>query len=66
MAGFLPATGTQIAMGRVFRAYTDVIPTVGYTIRLSGTLGAFFGSLPAGVQISFSSQFGGRYYPYTY
>lgn len=66
MAGFLPATGTQIAMGRVYRAYTNLIPSAGFNIRLSGTLGASYGSRPGGLQISFSSWFGGRYYPYTY
>lgn len=76
MPGNLPATGSQISFGRVNQAYTNIspgtagnAPSGGQNIRLSSVLGAnaTYGiSQTAGTQFSFSSKFGGRYYPYTY
>lgn len=65
MPGSLPATGNQIEMGRVRRAFTNVAPSAGANITLSGTIGSYVGHT-AGTQISFSSRLGGRYYPFTY
>jgi hypothetical protein len=61
----LPATGTEIAMGRVRKAYTNVAPAAGQNITLSGTIGGFRGQ-SAGTQISFSSRMGGQTVPYNY
>jgi hypothetical protein len=66
--GLIPATGSAIAMGKVYTAYTNAAyPTAGGTnVRLSATLGASYGGKVAGTQISLSSTFGGRTTPYTY
>ena len=61
----LPATGSEIVMGRVRRAYNNVAPAAGQNITLSGTLGGFLGQ-SAGTQLSISSRFGGRTTPYAY
>lgn len=61
----LPATGTEIVMGRVRKAYNNVAPAAGQNISLSGTLGAFVGQ-GSGTQITLSSRFGGRTTPYAY
>ena len=61
----LPATGTEIVMGRVKKAYTNVAAAAGQNISLSGTLGAFVGQ-GAGTQITLSSRFGGQTTPYAY
>jgi hypothetical protein len=61
----LPATGSEIVMGRVRKAYNNVAPGAGQNISLSGTLGGFLGQ-SAGTQLSMSSRFGGRLTPYTY
>ena len=61
----LPATGSEIVMGRVKAAYTNVAPGSGQNISLSGTLGAFMGQ-SAGTQLSISSRFGGQPTPYAY
>jgi hypothetical protein len=61
----LPATGTEIVMGRVRKAYNNVAPAAGQNISLSGTLGAFVGQ-SSGTQITLSSRFGGRTTPYAY
>ena len=61
----LPATGTEIVMGRVRKAYNNVAPAAGQNISLSGTLGAFVGQ-GAGTQITLSSRFGGQTIPYAY
>ena len=45
----LPATGSEIVMGRVKAAYTNVAAGAGQNISLSGTLGAFRGQ-SAGTQ----------------
>lgn len=61
----LPATGSEIAMGRVKQAYTNVAPAAGQNITLSGTIGGYRGQA-AGTQISFSSRMGGQITPYAY
>jgi hypothetical protein len=61
----LPATGTEIVMGRVRKAYNNVAPGAGQNISLSGTLGAFVGQ-SSGTQITLSSRFGGQTTPYAY
>ena len=61
----LPATGSEIVMGRVKQAYSNVAPAAGQNISLSGTLGAYRGQ-SAGTQISLSSKFGGQFTPYAY
>ncbi len=61
----LPATGSEIVMGRVKQAYTNSAPGAGQNITLSGTLGGYLGQ-SSGTQISMSSRFGGRLTPYTY
>jgi len=61
----LPATGTEIVMGRVKKAYSNVAAAGGQNIRLSATLGAYVGQ-SASTQISLSSRFGGQTIPYTY
>jgi len=61
----LPATGTEIVMGRVRKAYNNVAASAGQNITLSGTLGAYMGQ-SAGTQISLSSRFGGQTTPYAY
>jgi hypothetical protein len=61
----LPATGSEIVMGRVKQSYTNVAPGAGQNISLSGTLGGFLGQ-SAGTQLSISSRFGGRLTPYNY
>jgi len=59
----LPATGSTITMGGVYRAYTNVAPT---NVRLSATLGDSYGGKVPGTAISFSSTFGGKTTPYGY
>ena len=61
----LPATGSEIAMGRIRKAYTNTAPAAGQNITLSGTLGPFKGR-SSGAQISMSSTFGGATTPYNY
>ena len=61
----LPATGTEIVMGRVKQAYTNVAAGAGQNISLSGTLGGFVGQ-GAGTEITLSSRFGGQTTPYAY
>lgn len=61
----LPATGSEIVMGRVRRSYNNTAPGAGQNITLSGTLGGFVGQ-SAGTQISLSSRFGGRTTPFNY
>ena len=61
----LPATGSEIVMGRVKQAYTNAAPGAGQNITLSVTLGAYMGHT-AGTQISLSSRFGGQTTPYAY
>ena len=61
----LPATGSEIVMGRVRKSYNNVAPAAGQNITLSGTLGSLVGQ-GAGTQISLSSRFGGRTTPFAY
>jgi len=74
----LPATGSMIKMGSVYRAYTNTNPgtagnaappsyTGGQNIRLSAVLGAGFQGVSTGTSIQFSTTFGGKVttYPYT-
>ena len=65
MAGFFSATGTTREMGRTNRAlYNNGIPP-GFGIDLRARLGAYYG-FGGSANISLSSTFAGRYYPYTY
>lgn len=61
----LPATGSEIVMGRVRQSYNNTAPAAGQNITLSGTLGGFVGQ-SVGTQISLSSRFGGRLTPFNY
>ena len=61
----LPATGSEIVMGRVKKAYTNVAPAAGQNISLSATLAPYRGQ-STGTQISLSSKFGGQTTPYAY
>lgn len=61
----LPATGSEIVMGRVRKSYNNVAPAAGQNITLSGTLGGFVGQ-SANTQISLSSRFGGQTTPFAY
>ena len=61
----LPATGSEIVMGRVKQSYSNVAPAAGQNITMSGTLGGYVGQ-SAGTQITLSSRFGGRTTPYAY
>ena len=61
----LPATGTEIVMGRVKQAYSNVAAAAGQNISLSGTLGGYVGQA-SGTQITLSSRFGGQTTPYAY
>lgn len=60
----LPATGSEITMGRVNAAYNNqAAGTV--AVSLNATLGPKKG-IAAGAQTSLSSTFGGATTPYTY
>jgi len=61
----LPATGSEMTMGTVYKAYTNTTPTTGSNVSLSATLGPLKG-VSAGTQISMSSTFGGATTPYTF
>jgi len=65
--GLIPGTGSAIAMGKVYSAYTNAAyPTAAGTgVKLSATLGPNIGKA-ATTQISLSSGFGGKTTPYTY
>lgn len=60
----LPATGTEIVMGRVKKAYSNVAAAAGQNISLRGTLGGYVGQSSGAITLS--STFGGRTIPYTY
>jgi hypothetical protein len=64
----LPATGSQIAMGRVYSAYTNAAyPTAaGTAVRLNATLGVSYGGKAAAAATAFSATFGGKTTPYAY
>jgi hypothetical protein len=61
----LPATGSEIIMGRVKQAYSNAQPGPGQNIGLSSTLGGYVGQ-SSGTQITLSSRFGGKTTPYGY
>lgn len=61
----LPATGTEITMGRVKQGYTNAAPAAGQNISLSATLAQYKG-VSTGVSISLSSTFGGATTPYIF
>jgi hypothetical protein len=58
----LPATGSAIVMGNVYRQYYNATATGGTNVALRSTLGSRI-SITSGA-ISFSSNFGGRTTPY--
>lgn len=60
----IPNTGSAIAMGKVYKAYTNVTPTGGTNVSLRATLGAYIG-ISSG-SISLSANFGGRTGTYDY
>jgi hypothetical protein len=60
----LPATGTEIVMGRVRKAYNNVSAAAGQNISLRGTLGAYVGQSSGAITLS--SRFGGQTTPYAY
>ena len=65
--GTLPATGTEISMGAVYRAYTNSAPSAGSNIGLNAELGVNqAGIVSAGAETEFSTDFGGLNTPYTY
>jgi hypothetical protein len=55
-------------MGGVYVAYSNATTSTlaGDAIKLSSTLGANYGGISAGSQISLSATFGGHTTPYTY
>lgn len=60
----IPNTGTQISMGKVYHAYTNVTPPGGTNVSLRATLGSYIG-ISSG-SITLSASFGGRVGPYDY
>ena len=60
----IPNTGTTIAMGKVYRAYTNITPGASANVSLRATLGSYIGITTG--SISLSSSFGGRTGPYDY
>lgn len=67
MPGVIPYSGTAIAMGKVYSAFTNApYPTAsGTKVSLGSVLGAFV-SVSTGTEISLSGTFGGRSTPYPY
>jgi hypothetical protein len=61
----LPATGTEITMGKVRKGFSNANPAASQNITLSGTLGPYKGKTP-GTAISLSSTFGGATTPYVF
>jgi hypothetical protein len=61
----LPATGSEMTMGRIVKAYTNALPSAGSNISLSGTIGGYLGR-SAGTTTSLSTVMGGQITPYTY
>lgn len=61
----LPATGSEIAMGRVYKAYSNTTASAGSAVRLSATLGPYRGKT-AGTAITLSSTFGAQVTAYAY
>jgi hypothetical protein len=74
--GTIPATGTEVAMGRISRALglsTGYPPPTGSNIKLNGTLGinrgisaSNVGNIVSGSQTEESSDFGGLDTPNNY
>ena len=65
--GTLPATGTEISMGAVYRAYTNNVPSAGDNIALNFRLAADEAGIKLeGEETTFSEDFGGLDTPYTY
>jgi hypothetical protein len=65
--GTLPATGTEISMGAVYKAYTNSAPSAGSNIGLNAELGVNqAGIVGAGAETEFSTDFGGLNTPYDY
>jgi len=66
MSGFIPYTGTAIAMGKVYAAFAGgPYPPSAPNISLSSVLGPF-ASVSTGTQISLSDTFGAKPTPYPY
>lgn len=63
--GIIPNTGSEIQMGRVQKAFTNVVPGAGSNLYLTQTLGAHIGHT-AFTTLGLSTGFGGRTTPYTY
>lgn len=61
----LPATGSEMTMGRIKQAYTGVAPAAGQNISLTGTIGGYLGRA-SGVTTSLSVVMGGQITPYAY
>lgn len=76
--GILPATGTEIAIGKVWKAMTNINPTSGLNLGLNSTLGfnrqppqvsgttAQQTSIPNGAETQLSEDFGGLTTPHDY
>jgi len=75
--GTIPATGTEVSMGRISRALgttNSYPPAAGSNIKLNGVLGAFrslanhptVGDIPSGSETKESEDFGGLDTPNTY
>jgi hypothetical protein len=60
----IPGTGSSIAMGKVFHAYTNIYPSAGQNVSLRATLGSHIGITTGTIYLSGS--FGGRTGPYDY
>ena len=61
----LPATGSEITMGKVRKGYSNITASAGSNLTLSSTLGPYKGK-SSGTQISLSSTFGGATTPYDF
>ena len=61
----LPATGSEITMGKVRKGYSNTTASAGSNLTLSSTLGPYKGK-SSGTQISLSSTFGGATTPYNF
>jgi hypothetical protein len=61
----LPATGSEITMGKVQKGYSNITASAGSNLTLSSTLGPYKGK-STGTQISLSSTFGGATTPYNF
>jgi len=62
----LPATGTTIRMGSVYRAYTNIAPSTGTPLGLNATLGVTYGGKTAKTFTPLSSTFGSKTTTYQY